>query len=96
MGDLRSSGDTDETAEADALGDAQTVTLRMQLLMTGPGEAQAQFYYHTDGRLRAIGSAFTPGRHTWVGARIALFCTPFEGGENSWADFSRFCVTAEE
>ena len=22
--------------------------------------------------------------------------TPFEGGENSWADFSRFCVTAEE
>lgn len=96
VGDLRSSGDTDETAEADALGDVQTVTLRMQLLITGPGEAQAQFYYYTDGRLRAIGSAFTPERHTWVGARIALFCTPFEGGENSWADFSHFRVTAEE
>ena len=97
VGDLRSTQEGDETAEADLLPeDISTVRLHMQLIQTGEKEAQAQFYYDAGDGMRATGAAFSPGRHTWVGARIALLCTPFEGGENSWADFSDFCVTAEE
>jgi len=97
MGDLRSTEDGDETTEAELLPeDTDAVRLRMQLIQTGEKQAQAQFYYHIDGQLRAIGAPFSPGRHTWVGARIALVCTPFDGGEDSWADFSDFRVIPEE
>ena len=96
IGDLRSNGQTDETTEADPLPeDTESVRIRMQLIQTGEKEAQAHFYYYVGEELCAIGSTFCPGRHTWVGARIALFCTPFEGGEHSWADFSDFRVLPE-
>lgn len=97
IGDLRSKGQSDETTEAYPLPEnTESVRIRMQLMQTGEREAQAHFYYYVGDRLCAIGSTFCPGRHTWVGARIALFCTPFEGGEHSWADFSNFRVIPEE
>ena len=52
------------------------VTFRMTLLPTGYAEAVMTIEYAVDGVFRAIGQPFAPARHTWVGARLALFAMP--------------------
>ncbi len=70
------------------------VAFRLTLLPTGDDSAVAAFEYGIGGVFRAIGKAFSPGRHTWVGARIALFAMPIEGGpDGGFADFSAFQAT---
>ncbi|MDO5143551.1 MAG: family 43 glycosylhydrolase [bacterium] len=70
------------------------VTLRMTLLPTGMDQAVATMSCEADGRLRALGQPFSPERHTWVGARLALFCTSLDGAcHGGHADFGPFLVT---
>lgn len=70
------------------------VTLRMTLLPMGDAEAVATFEYAVDGVFRVIGKPFMPSRHTWVGARLALFAMPLKGGadQGGYADFGPFDV----
>lgn len=74
------------------------VTFRMTLLPTGYAEAVCTFEYAVDGVFRAVGKPFAPARHTWVGARLALFAMPMNGkaDEGGYADFGAFTVEAIE
>lgn len=74
------------------------VTLRMTLLPMGDAEAVMTLEYAVDGVFRVIGQPFAPARHTWVGARIALFAMPLTGGEDrgGYADFGPFDMEAIE
>lgn len=77
--------------------DAQQLTLRLTLLPTGYAEAAASFEYSLDGeRFRPVGQPFLPARHTWVGARMALFAMPLDGRTDQcgYADFRTFRVNA--
>ena len=71
----------------------------MTLRPTGYDQAEAVFAYSTDNAsFSPIGSPFAPERHTWVGARCALMCMPFDraGSETGHADFGPFTVIKEE
>lgn len=74
------------------------VTLRMTLLPTGYDTAVMTLEYAVDGVFRVIGQPFVPEKHTWVGARIALFAMPLEGGADrgGYADFGPFAIEALE
>ncbi len=74
------------------------VTFRMTLLPTGYAEAVCTFEYAVDGVFRSVGEPFAPARHTWVGARLALFAMPMNGGEDQggYADFGPFVVEPVE
>jgi len=74
------------------------VTFRLTLLPMGDAEAVATFEYAVDGVFRVVGKPFEPARHTWVGARLALFAMPLNGGADhgGYADFGAFCVEAVE
>jgi len=74
------------------------VTFRMTLLPTGYAEAVTTFEFAVDGEFRRIGQPFAPARHTWVGARLALFAMPLDGGadKGGYADFGAFAVEAVE
>ena len=76
-----------------------SVTLCMTLRPTGYDQAEAVFAYSTDGEhFSPIGSPFSPERHTWVGARCALMCMPYdrESSEIGSAEFGPFIVTKED
>lgn len=85
------------TDEIVGLPDAP-VTFRMTLLPTGYDTAVATIEYAVDGVFRKLGQPFEPARHTWVGARIALFAMPLDGGadKGGYADFGAFTVEAVE
>ena len=74
------------------------VTFRMTLLPTGYAEAVTTFEYAVEGVFRTVGQPFAPARHTWVGARLALFAMPLNGkaDEGGYADFGAFTVEAVE
>lgn len=74
------------------------VTFRMTLLPTGYAEAVCTFEYAVDGVFRTVGRPFAPARHTWVGARLALFAMPMNGkaDEGGCAAFGAFTVEAVE
>lgn len=74
------------------------VTFRMTLLPTGFDTAVTTFEYAVDGVFRTVGQPFAPARHTWVGARLALFAMPLDGGadQGGYADFGAFTVEPVE
>ncbi len=73
------------------------VTFRMTLLPTGYDTAVTAFEYGIGGIFRAIGQPFSPARHTWVGARVALFAMPQNGGpDGGYADFGPFEISPVE
>ena len=74
------------------------VTFRMTLLPTGFDTAVTTFEYAVDGVFRTVGQPFAPARHTWVGARLALFAMPLNGGadQGGYADFGAFTVEPVE
>lgn len=74
------------------------VTFRITLLPTGYAEAVLTIEYAVDGVFRVIGQPFAPARHTWVGARLALFAMPLAGGadQGGYADFGAFVVEPVE
>ena len=58
----------------------------------------ASFEYAQGGEFHPIGQPFEPARHTWVGARLALFCMPMNGGDDhgGWAEFGAVRVEGIE
>ena len=88
---------TESAAETVPIQDAP-VTFRVTLLPTSSSTAVASFEYAQDGEFHPIGQPFEPARHTWVGARLALFCMPMNGGDDrgGWADFGAVRVEAIE
>ena len=69
------------------------VGFRITVLPTGESEAMATVEYAIGGVYRTAGKPFVPGRHTWVGARLALFAMPIDGGEHGGhADFGPVTV----
>ncbi len=87
-----------ETVAAELLLTSPCITLRMTLTPTAYSEAQTVFAFSTDGQtFQTIGEPFAPARHTWVGARLALFAMPLAGGEgDGWAEFGPFTVRTLE
>ena len=74
------------------------VTFRMMLLPTGYDQAVMTLEYAVDGVFRQVGQPFAPARHTWVGARVALFAMPLDGGadKGGYADFGAVTVEPVE
>lgn len=97
---VTSSGDShEETVSDEIIGLPETpVTLRMTLLPLGDAEAVMTLEYAVDGVFRVIGQPFRPSRHTWVGARLALFAMPLNdgAGQGGYADFGPFEIEAIE
>lgn len=92
-------GDHRETVHDEIVGLPDgPVTFRMTLLPTGYAEAVTTFEVAADGEFRAVGRPFAPARHTWVGARLALFAMPLDGGadQGGYADFGAFVVEPVE
>lgn len=79
---VTSAGDqhTETVTETAAIEDAP-VTFRVTLLPTSDATAVATFEYAQGGLFRPFGQPLEPARHTWVGARLALFAMPLDGGE---------------
>ena len=91
--------DHTETVEDEIIGlPAAPVTFRMTLVPTGYAEAVCTFEYAVDGVFRSVGKPFAPARHTWVGARLALFAMPMNGAadQGGYADFGPFVVEPVE
>ena len=91
--------DHTETVEDEIIGLPEApVTFRMTLVPTGYAEAVCTFEYAVDGVFRSVGKPFAPARHTWVGARLALFAMPMNGAadQGGYADFGPFMVEPVE
>ncbi|MBP3428157.1 MAG: family 43 glycosylhydrolase [Clostridia bacterium] len=74
--------------------DSAKVTLRMTLTPVDSHSAGTVFAYSTDGeRFTPVAEPYMPERHTWVGARLALYAVGH--GEGS-AAFGPFTVTPLE
>lgn len=88
---------TESATETVPIQDAP-VTFRVTLLPTSSSTAVASFEYAQDGEFHPIGQPFEPARHTWVGARLALFCMPMNGGDDhgGWAEFGAVRVEGIE
>ena len=88
---------TESATETVPIQDAP-VTFRVTLLPTSSSTAVASFEFAQDGEFHPIGQPFEPARHTWVGARLALFCMPMNGGDDhgGWAEFGAVRVEAIE
>lgn len=92
----RSRGEGDEREEeiccAAALSE-DTLRLRLTLTPLDGASARAAFFFaQGDAPFVPLGEPFIPGRHTWVGARIALFSmAQADAGEPlGYADFLPF------
>ena len=73
------------------------VNLRMTLLPTGYDQAAVTFEYAMGGEYHWIGRPFYPARHTWVGARLALFSMSTDGqAHGGSAAFREFLVERVE
>lgn len=57
----------------------------MVLQPTGDDTARAAFAYQHQGDWRRFGEPFSPARHTWVGARMALFAMSLDGENHGGA-----------
>ncbi len=89
---------TETVLEETALSSPK-LTFRMTLLPTGYAEAAVAFEYSADGvDFKPVGRPYAPARHTWVGARMALFAMPMGGGQDQGgsASFGPFKVTPVE
>lgn len=88
---------TESAMETVLIQDAP-VTFRVTLLPTSSSTAVVSFEYAQDGEFHPIGQPFEPARHTWVGARLALFCMPMNGDDDhgGWAEFGAVRVEAIE
>ena len=88
---------TESATETVPIQDAP-VTFRVTLLPTSSSTAVASFEYAQGGEFHPIGQPFEPACHTWVGARLALFCMPMNGGDDhgGWAEFGAVRVEAIE
>ena len=88
---------TESATETVPIQDAP-VTFRVTLLPTSSSTAVVSFEYAQDGEFHPIGQPFEPARHTWGGARLALFCMPMNGGDDygGWAEFGAVRVEAIE
>ena|GEM_PF-2511128 len=88
---------TESATETVPIQDAP-VTFRVTLLPTSSSTAVASFEYAQDGEFHPIGQPFEPARHTWVGARLALFCMPMNGDDDhgGWAEFGAVRVETIE
>ena len=88
---------TESATETVPIQDAP-VAFRVTLLPTSSSTAVASFEYAQGGEFHPIGQPFEPARHTWVGARLALFCMPMNGGDDhgGWAEFGAVRVEAIE
>ena len=88
---------TESATETVPIQDAP-VTFRVTLLPTSSSTAVVSFEYAQGGEFHPIGQPFEPARHTWVGARLALFCMPMNGGDDhgGWAEFGAVSVEAIE
>lgn len=75
----------------------EKVNLRLTLLPTGYDEAVVTFEYSMGGEYHWIGRPFRPVRHTWVGARLALFSMSTDGqAHGGSAAFRAFMVQRVE
>ena len=76
----------------------ERLRLRLTLRNTGYAEAEADFACAGEtGAWTTLGTGFSPSRHTWVGARLGLFCMPMDGGAHGGhAVFGPFRVVPEE
>ena len=75
----------------------EQINLRLTLVPTGDAEAAVTFEYTSGHAFRWIGQPFRPEKHTWVGARLALFCMPSGGRDcGGYADFGPVRVEAVE
>lgn len=76
----------------------QALHLRMAFEAPSAGETRAAFAYSVDGEAYTpLAAPFTPSRHTWVGARPALFAMALRGEALAGsADFMAYNVVAEE
>ena len=88
---------TESATETVPIQDAP-VTFRVTLLPTSSSTAVVSFEYAQGGEFHPIGQPFEPARHTWVGARLALFCMPMNGGDDhgGWAEFGAVRVEGIE
>ena len=72
----------------------EAITLRMTLTPVDSHSASTVFSFSADGgEFAAFGEPYMPARHTWVGARLALFAM---GRGEGHADFGPFTVTPLE
>ena len=76
---------------------ADVLHLRMTLLPSGYDEAVMTMEYFIEDKCCWIGTPFHPARHTWVGARLALFAMSLDGQEHGGsAEYSDFGVEGIE
>lgn len=89
---VQSVGDSHEEHILETVESPDEVTsFRLTLLPTGYDEAAMTFEYMKGGRWSWLGEPFRPARHTWVGARLALFAMSLDGTNHGGsADFGPF------
>ena len=91
---LSGSGDADQE-RVTSCQETPVQWLRLTVNQTGLNTALAQFSMSMDGvRFAQVGPVYAPGRHTWVGARTALFCMSLAQENEGYADFADFRVEA--
>lgn len=91
---LSGSGDADQE-RVTSCQETPVQWLRLTVNQTGLNTALAQFSMSMDGvRFAQVGPVYAPGRHTWVGARTALFCMSLSQENEGYADFADFRVEA--
>lgn len=95
---VQSEGDQHEEKNVESVEYSnRQVHFRLKLCPTGYNSAEVSFEYSENGEYRKIGVPFKPSRHTWVGARMALFAMPTDGGAHGgYSDFKHFTVTPTE
>lgn len=89
------SGKGERVTQEIALGKgAGKIGLRVALTPVAQNAATAQFYWKKDGgAFEPVGEPFSPARHMWVGARLALFAVPgVENKDGGSAAFDAFAV----
>lgn len=74
------------------------VTFRVTLLPTSDKTAVVTFEYAQGSEFKPFGQPFEPARHTWVGARLALFAMRLSGdsADCGYAEFGPVTLKAVE
>ncbi len=74
------------------------VTFRVTLLPTSDKTAVVTFEYAQGNEFKPFGQPFEPARHTWVGARLALFAMRLSGDSEDcgYAEFGPVTLKAVE
>ncbi len=87
----------EEVLSAKEIARPERLFFRMRLAGAGDGAAPAAvtFAWSADGETwQETGHAFTPSKHTWVGARIGLFALAKAGGEAGCVTVRNFRIEA--